>query len=124
MLVTAICPTYNRWRWIPSVIACFLAQTFDDSELLIVDDGTEEPPSGYVPSHSRIRYVKLYGERIPTGQKRNMCCELAHGEFIVHFDNDDYSAPQRIEHQVVNLEASETQVLGYSNLLYWDELSA
>ena len=118
--VTAICPTYNRRHFIPSVIDCFLSQTLLDSELLIVDDGTENVVD-LIPDNSRIRYVRLEGPRRTTGAKRNICCELSQGKSIVHWDDDDWSAPGRLENQVSQLWLSEKQVMVYYNILYWHE---
>ena len=120
--VTAICPTHNRRRYIPSVIACFLSQTYTDSELVIVDDGTDSV-ADLIPDNPRIRYIRLEGPRRTTGEKRNICCGHAQGEFIVHFDDDDWSAPERIADQIAKLESSGKQVMTYHNILYWNVLT-
>ena len=121
MRATAIVPTFNRWTWMPSVIRCFLAQSFQDSELLIVNDG-DDPSIGCVPDHPRVRYIKLDGPRRTIGEKRNICCDLAHGELIIHADDDDWSGPNRIAHQVAELDRSGKQVLGYHNILLFDQV--
>ena len=41
MLVSAICATSDRRRFIPDALAAFLAQTLTDSELIVVDDGAD-----------------------------------------------------------------------------------
>jgi hypothetical protein len=114
-------PTGDRHRFIPATIRCFLAQTFEDSELLILDDGVEPCDS---VDHPRIRYLRQnpYLVRQSTGAKRNNINSLASGEIIVHFDDDDWSAPERITHQLAFMEKSKTAVVGYHTLLYWREL--
>jgi glycosyltransferase involved in cell wall biosynthesis len=119
MRATAICPTYNRRQYIPQMIACFLSQTFTDSELIIVDDGTDSI-ADLIPENPRIKYIRLEGPRRTTGLKRNIACEQAQGAFILHFDDDDWSAPGRIAHQIAALESSGKQVLTYHNMLYWN----
>jgi len=120
-MVTVICPTYNRRKYIPSLISCFLSQTYINSELVIVDDGPESAED-LIPAHSRIRYVRLPdGPALTCGAKRNVCCTHARGEIIVHFDDDDWQAPTRIADQVAQLQASKKQVLSYYNILYWNE---
>lgn len=119
MKATAICPTHNRRRYVPSMIACFLSQTCADSELVIVDDGTDSV-ADLIPTNPRIRYTRLEGPRRTTGSKRNMCCALARGEFIIHFDDDDWSAEGRVEDQISTLESSGRQVMTYHNFLYWN----
>jgi glycosyltransferase involved in cell wall biosynthesis len=128
--VTAICPTYNRRLYIPTTIALFLAQTFTDSELLIVDD-SEASVGDIIPAHPRIRYIHLppserpeirgHDGRMLIGAKRNVCCAYARGEYIVHWDDDDWQGPHRIADQVTQLEKVNKQVLTYCNILYWNE---
>lgn len=118
--VSAICPTYNRRKYLPGLISCFLSQTYKNSELVIVDDG-EEGASDLVPVNPRVRYIRLHSGRLPQGEKRNVCCELATGEIIIHFDDDDWSAPTRIEDQVRLLKASGKKLLSYYNILYYNE---
>ena len=118
--VTAICPTYNRRKYIPTAISDFLAQTFTDSELLIVDD-SDESVVDLVPDNPRIRYIRLSGARTSLGEKRNMCCENARGKYIVHWDDDDRHFQGLIADQITQLEASGKQVLTYYNILYYNE---
>ncbi len=118
--VTAICPTYNRRKYLPTAIDCFMRQTYTDSELIIVDDGTESA-ADLVPNDSRIKYIRLDGDRRTTGDKRNICCENATGDVIIHFDDDDWSSPTRIEDQLSKLLTSKKSVLSYHNILYWNE---
>jgi glycosyltransferase involved in cell wall biosynthesis len=115
-LVSVVMPTANRQQFVPLAIECVLAQTFTDYELLIVDDGAEETP---VPEDPRIRYVRLSGGSRTTGEKRNICAQLARGEIIVHQDDDDWSAPTRIESQLKDLEASGKPFVGYHRISYW-----
>lgn len=117
--VSAICPTYNRRKYLPTAIALFLAQTLVNSELVVVDDSTESVRD-IVPVHPRIQYHRL-DEHVPTGTKRNICCEKARGEIIVHWDDDDWSAPERLEDQVTKLKHSGKSLLWYNNILYYNE---
>ena len=119
--VSVICPTYNRKKYLPGAVACFLSQTYANSEMVILDD-SEESSADCIPNNPRVRYIRLRGgQRITTGEKRNICCELSTGEIIVHFDDDDWQAPTRIADQVEQLEKSKKQVLSYYNILYWNE---
>ncbi len=55
-LVTCLCLTRNRRAWLPRAIGCFLAQTYEERELLIVDDG-DEGVTDLVPDDPRIRVM-------------------------------------------------------------------
>lgn len=131
MNATAICPTANRRAHIPIMLKSFLSQTVTDSELIIVDDGVESV-SDLIPVNPRIRYVRLpncsdtapkfYGAspagRLSIGSKRNLCCSMARGEFILHFDDDDWSAPGRMAHQINHLQRMNAQAMSYYGALY------
>lgn len=116
-LVSCVMPTFNRSRYLPAAIDCFLKQTYPNKELVIVDDSNESSRP-LLDSSWPVRYVFI-AHRI-LGAKRNECCELAKGDIICHFDDDDWSAPDRIKRQVELLEASGKPVTGYSNIYYWN----
>lgn len=120
-LVSCIMPTYNRRAFMRAAIACWELQNYKNKELIIVDDGQQDI-SDLVPKGRRVRYVKL-DEKLTTGQKRNVCCELAKGQLICHFDDDDYSTPDRISDQVRRLTETGKHITGYSMLLFWDTLT-
>jgi glycosyltransferase involved in cell wall biosynthesis len=116
--VTCIMPTYNRRRFVPRAIAYFLRQDYDLAELLIVDDGTE-PVGDLVPAHPRVRYMVL-PSRLTLGAKRNLACEHANGDIILHWDDDDWYAPQRVRYQAESLIAARADVCGISRILFFD----
>ncbi len=117
-MVTCLCLTCNRREWLPRAIACFLDQTYEPRELLIVADG-EDSISDLVPNGERIRLVYLAGRR-PIGEKRNFGCAHARGDIIAHWDDDDYSAPGRLADQVDRLSNSGKSVTNYRNLRFTD----
>jgi hypothetical protein len=96
-LVTAVTPTRNRRQWLPQAIQCFQRQTYPNREMLIVYD-SEDDIRGLAPKDRRIRALKSPGFAT-LGEKRNFCCEQARGEFIAHFDDDDYQDCDRLEWQ-------------------------
>ena len=100
-------------------IRCFEQQTYPNLELIIVDDGTERLA---LPEDSRIRYIRL-DTRTTTGKKRNIGAEAARGEIIAALDDDDWSAPHRIEDEVQRLLRSGKSVTGYSETVRFNEFS-
>ena len=120
-LVSCIMPTWNRRGFIHAAIDCWLKQTYENKELIIIDDG-EEAVRNIVPRKKGIRYFRRENREI-TGTKRNNCCELAKGEIICHFDDDDWSAPDRIEHQLGLLRSTGKPIAGYGTLYFWDSIA-
>jgi glycosyltransferase involved in cell wall biosynthesis len=116
-LVSLVMPTYNRARYVPTAIRCFLQQTYLNVELIIVNDGAEEIP---VINDLRIVYMKL-NQRTPTGTKRNLGAENARGEIIANMDDDDWSSPHRIEDEVQRLTRTGKAVTGYNATVVFDE---
>ena len=119
MKVSCIMPTANRAAYIPLAIHCFLSQTWEDRELIIVDDGAE-PVAGIIPYDPRIRYAFVLGLG-SLGNKRNWACRLASGEICLSWDDDDWYAPGRIADVVGLLISSGKAVAGYHRFYYWNE---
>lgn len=117
-LVSCIMPTANRQQFVPSAIRYFLEQDYPHAELIIVDNGiaSVEP---MIPPDARIRYVRLPANGATVGQLRNYACEIARGEIIVHWDDDDWYAPGWITTQVESLEASGADITGLSRVLFY-----
>ena len=118
MLVSAIMPTRRRpaLSWV--ALDCFRAQTYESREILILDD-EDDPSFQDVSLEPAARYLRL--PRLSIGAKRNVLCEAARGEIIIHWDSDDWSAPERISDEVERLLASGKSMAGYHSLLFWDD---
>jgi glycosyltransferase involved in cell wall biosynthesis len=117
-LVSCVMPTYNRRDFIPAAIDCFLKQTYEKRELIILDDGNDKVRD-LIPIDSRIIYFDL-PTKLTTGCKRNMINATARGEIIAHFDDDDWSADDRLADQVQLLRNSKMPIAGYSDMIYWN----
>jgi glycosyltransferase involved in cell wall biosynthesis len=116
-LVSCIMPTANRKDFIPSAIENFLKQDYMNTELIIVDDG-KESVQHLIPDNPRIRY--FYFEPLgPIGTKRNIACEIADGELITHWDDDDWYAQDWISHQVQALVNSDADICGINQVQFF-----
>lgn len=115
---SAIMPVYGQREMAGLALASFLAQDWEPKELIVIDDSPEEMQDLFA-GLPLIRYVRG-SERQKIGHKRNRACELAEGDVILHFDSDDWSAPNRIRDQVDRLLASGKAVTGYHSMLFWD----
>jgi len=120
-LVSCIMPTTgDRRRFLPQAIKCFQRQTYPNLELVILCDG-EDDMSDLIPGDDeRIRYSYLGPERHTIGTKRNLACARAKGDLIAHFDDDDWSHPDRLSFQVGALLAAGAEFCGFSQLLFFE----
>jgi glycosyltransferase involved in cell wall biosynthesis len=121
-LVSCIMPTRNRRPFIWAAIDNFLRQTYPNKELIIFNDGRPVCDLLPYPADKRILYHSMPA-RIDIGSARNLCCEIAKGEIICHADDDDWSASDRIVHQVDVLTKSTLPITGFGTLLFWDAVA-
>lgn len=115
-LVSAIMPTADRREMVRRALAYFARQDHPARELIVVDDG-DDRVGDLMPAD--VRYIEC--GRMPLGSKRNLACEAARGDVIVHWDDDDWSAPHRLSYQLAQLETAE--VSGTQRILYLDAAS-
>ena len=113
-LVSVVMPAYNAEPYIAEAIESILAQTLEDFEFIVVDDGstdaTAEIAARYAERDSRI--VLLRNERnlnLPASINRGICS--ARGRYVARMDADDWSYPQRLERQVALMEANPVVVI-------------
>jgi O-antigen biosynthesis protein len=118
-LVSCVMPTCNRRAFIPAAIDCWQKQTYQNRELIILDDG-EDPIREITPDAKGIYYYRAGGRIGTLGKKRNVINGYALGAIICHWDDDDWSADDRIADQVARLCESGKPVTGYSSLLFWE----
>jgi glycosyltransferase involved in cell wall biosynthesis len=119
-LVSCIMPTYNRPLFVPQAIQYFLRQDYPHKELVIVDDGSNAV-ADLIPLHAQIRYVRL-NQKVSVGAKRNTAVEQSHGKIIVHWDDDDWYAANRISYQVEPLLEQKAEVCGLETGYIYDLL--
>ena len=96
--VSVVIPCYNHGAFIAEAIASVRAQTFADLEIVVVNDGSDDPQTNWVLD-------ALEGERLTvlrtpnrgTAAARNAAITHAQGEFILPLDADDRIAPRYLE---------------------------
>ena len=110
-------PTANRRAFVGHAIEQFLPQDYPRRELIVVDDG-EDCIADLIPEHDLVRYLRL-DHRLPIGTKRNIACELAQGEVIAHWDDDDWMAPAWLASQVETLVSEGADICGLDKVLFY-----
>jgi glycosyltransferase involved in cell wall biosynthesis len=109
-LVTVIMATYNRAAYLDRSISSFLQQSFTDTELLIVDDGSVDESDAiirkYMHQHTNIRYIRHSNRRLSLS--KNAGIKAAAGKYIAFLDSDDEYLPDYLEKRVTFMEANPT----------------
>jgi len=120
MKVSVIIPAYNSCKYIQETIDSVINQTFQDFEIIIVDDGsvdnTKELIQAYIDRHpDKIRYI--YQKNQGPAAARNTGIKASESKFIALLDSDDKWLPERLEHCVRALESDERVGLVHTNIM-------
>ena len=124
-LVTAIAIFLNEERYLTEAIESVIAQTYDNWELLLVDDGSTDKSRAIA-----LEYVKQYPDKIrylehPNRENRGMSASRnlglkeARGKYISPIDGDDVWMPKKLKQQVAILEAQPEAAMVFAPLLIW-----
>lgn len=128
--VSVIIPTCNRARYLVDAIDSVLNQTYQDFDLIIVDDGSTDDTREAVKKYAGLKVRYFYKENSGISSTRNFGIKKAESEFIAFLDSDDMWYPDKLFLQVEYLNKNshiylcntdvefingEKQTLGYSN---------
>lgn len=95
--VSVIIPAYNQGHYLGEAIESVLSQTYQDFEIIVVDDGsadnTSEVAQGF--ADPRIKYV--YQENAGLSAARNTGIRYASGAYLTYLDSDDCFLPRKLE---------------------------
>jgi hypothetical protein len=101
--LSIIIPTYNRPGLLPQAVRSALAQTFQDLEVIVVDDASDRFPE--LPDDPRLRVIHLEQSRGGAGA-RNVGTEAARGRWVSYLDDDDSLLPHMAEVSLAALSQS------------------
>lgn len=119
MKVSVIIPTYNRADFLKRAIESVLNQTFQDFELIIVDDGSFDKTKEVVDSFNSDKIKYIYQENSGGAAKpKNTGIRMAQGEYIAILDSDDQWLREKLEKQMIFFKKhSEIKVVGCNFLI-------
>lgn len=114
--VSIVIPSYNTADLIAACLDSVFAQTFQDFEAIVVNDGSPDTPElekVLQPYLDRIVYIKQVNKR--AAGARNTAIAKARGEFLAFLDSDDTWLPNHLESQMKQFEADPALGLVYAN---------
>ena len=113
-IVSVILSVRNGEPYLKLAIDSILAQSFEDFELIIVDNHSTDSSAEIVESYDDARIILTRPEEpLHLAQALNHAASMARGEFVARMDADDVSHPSRFEKQVAYLrEHPQVGVLG------------
>lgn len=121
MNVSILIPVYNCSEYIGAAIESVLAQTFQNFEIIVVDDGSEDETASVVKTYKEVQYI--YQPHQGVAVARNRALQEASGKWISFLDADDLILPSKLEKQIAYLEMNpecEIVFCEYQNFLETD----
>ncbi len=116
--VSVVLPVLNGEAHLAEAIGSILAQSFDDLELIVADDGSDdasrEIAAGFATGDLRVKLIALARDPATLSGARadNAAQRLARGKFIARMDQDDVAETQRLAVQLALMEAEGLDVCG------------
>ncbi len=110
-LVSIITPCYNGSKYVAETIESVLAQTYQDWEMFVVDDGSKDNSAeiiqSYVDKDSRIHIIRQLNGG--SANARNHGLRMANGQYIALLDSDDLWNPEFLSEQIDFMKKMNTQ---------------
>ena len=124
-LVSVITIFFNGQRFIEEAILSVFSQTYDNWELLLVDDGSTDASAGIAMDYARryprkVRYLehRCHENRGMSASRDLGICQ-ATGDYLTMLDSDDVWLSHKLEQQVTILESHPEAAMVYGNRQYW-----
>ncbi len=106
-LVSIIIPVFNRADIICNTLDSILRQTYTNTEIVVVDDGSTDKISevigDYIKRYGKDKVIYIYQDNAGPSFARNRGLHECHGELVCFFDSDDIMMPERIEKQTLEM---------------------
>lgn len=119
-IISIIVPVYNVEKYLNKCINSILNQTFEDYELILVDDGSTDNSSRICDEYAKIddRIKVIHKINGGLSSARNMGIENSCGEYIAFIDSDDYIHPQMIEilYNNIKMYQADISICNYENV--------
>ncbi|KAF3886960.1 MULTISPECIES: glycosyltransferase family 2 protein [Nostocales] len=93
--ISVCIPTFNRMNLLPHAIESVLKQTYQDFELIVCDDGSQDGTPNLMSQYtdSRIKYIR-HSQNIGKSNNMRSGFDAATGDYFIKFDDDDRLTPE------------------------------
>lgn len=114
-LVSVVIPCFNYGSFVRGAMDSVLAQTFQNFEIIIIDDGSTDKETTFALKNINHPKTKvIFQENQGLAETRNRGAELAKGKYVCFLDADDMLEPTYLEKTLLLLEADENLGCAYS----------
>jgi glycosyltransferase involved in cell wall biosynthesis len=115
--VSVIVPNYNHARYLPRRIDSILSQTFQDFELILLDDCSTDDSRSVLSRYANDPRVRIEFNEANSGstfKQWNKGVRLAHGKYVWIAESDDYASERLLERLVAILDSQLAVTFAYS----------
>ena len=120
-VISVIIPTYNYGQYLGECLESAFSQTFRDTEVIVVDDGSTDDTAAILESISepRLKHFRIAHSGISGA--RNVGLRHAQGEFVAFLDADDRWRPHKLETQLAMMRAEPSVGAVFSDFIRFTE---
>jgi glycosyltransferase involved in cell wall biosynthesis len=118
-LVSILIPCYNAERWLAATLRSAIGQTWNNLEIILVDDGSKDQSFVIAQSFQAANIKVIRQPNQGASVARNRAYAEAQGKFIQFLDADDLLSPDKIEAQVCLLQTSPPGLLAVCAIRYF-----
>ncbi|MBC7917305.1 MAG: glycosyltransferase family 2 protein [Rhodoferax sp.] len=125
-LISCLCVTRNRVAMLRRAVACFLSQTYEARELVILYESDDLATRHFVQTLSDPRILSLEvgaSPRLTLGSLRNLALRACRGAYIAQWDDDDWYAPIRLEAQMFAMASTGRSGCVLTNWTLYDAVT-
>jgi glycosyltransferase involved in cell wall biosynthesis len=121
-LVTVIITTFNRRPYLAKAVQSVIDQTFNDFELIILDNNSVDGTDLLIQSLDDKRIKYLRHTEMPISKQRNLGISIASGKYVSFLDDDDMWLPFKLESQInVFRKSSNDTCLVFSGFIFYND---
>lgn len=114
-------PCFNSEKHIAETLQSVLSQTFEDFEIILVNDGSTDMTEEIIKTFSDPRIKYYYQKNMGLSKTRNKQLGLSSGDFIAFLDHDDIWLPTKLEKQIQLFENQPKVGLVYCDTIFFND---
>ncbi|WP_407370901.1 glycosyltransferase [Carnobacterium sp.] len=123
-LVSVIVPVYNVEMYIEECLDSIVKQTYQELQIIVVDDGSTDMSNQKVKSYlsdSRVQFIEQANKGLSGA--RNTGLKAANGKYVLFVDSDDYLEVNAIKELVYLMEKDQVDLIRFNGRAFLDELN-
>jgi glycosyltransferase involved in cell wall biosynthesis len=120
-LVSILIPAFNAERWIGPALESALGQTWSATEVIVVDDGSDDETLAVLKRHASDRLRVVRQDRRGQSAAENRALKEAQGDFIQYLDADDLLSPAKVARQMSRLAEAPSCVASGEWARFYDD---